>query len=297
MLGRIPFIFPADKLREQILKLYEIGNLGTSDLMGNTLKILSHSTLTKTTGNYTNNLFFLINRIFKYQKTELVESTKRYIISLKDYEIIQIVMNLVKILPSNEIFHTISAVLTQCAAQLKYSLLTELIKDYSIIKTLFGYLKFAEVHCNVIALLQFFLLGYHDSLSIFHEYIPEFEKYLIKTIKTDFNSITFPKMLVELLILLMKRFPGYPEQYGRLVELIKEVILKYHLSIMIEDKFEQIIQASNWSNITRKPLAPKNPFGYKGLANLGNSNFVIKLSSLLHELHTPSSLLLNKIPT
>jgi len=288
MLGRIPFVFPVDKVREQILKLYDNKlSKEINNLIANTLKVLN------LTDN--NNLLFLINKIYKCQKADLAENIKQCIVFFKDNEIIQMVMNLIKILPSDDIFLVLSSILTQCAMLLKYSLLIELIQTHSITKTLVGYLKFQEVRCNVIGLLQFFLLGYYDSLSIFHEYIPEFEKYLIKVIKIQLNSPLFPKVLVELLILLMKKFPGYPEQYEKLVELIKEVRVKYHLDIMSESTFEEIIQASNWSNFSQKPLAVKNAFGYRGLANLGNSNLTIKLYSLLHELYTPSLILFYKI--
>jgi hypothetical protein len=290
MLGRIPFVFPTDKVREKILRLYDDQlDKEINSLMYNTLKILSQ------TNN--NNLLFLINRIYKHQKADLIESIRKCIVYFNDNEIIQIVMNLVKILPSDDIFLVLYSILTQCTMLFKYSLLTEFIQTHSITKILVGYLKFSEVRCNTICLLQFFLLGYYDSLNIFHEHIREFEKYLVKIIKVQLNSIAFPKVLVELLILLMKKFPGYPERYGKLVELIKEVIVKYHLGIMPESRFEEIIQASNWSSINQKPFTPKNTFGYKGLANLGNSNLNIKLYSLLYELHTPSLILLCKVST
>eukprot|EP00826_Nyctotherus_ovalis_P042377 TRINITY_DN4351_c0_g1_i5.p1 TRINITY_DN4351_c0_g1~~TRINITY_DN4351_c0_g1_i5.p1 ORF type:complete len:446 (+),score=129.98 TRINITY_DN4351_c0_g1_i5:2189-3526(+) len=276
MLGRIPFEFPVDKLRDRILKLCEMGHIEISSLVLNTLRILGTSSegstgVQRTLGNSNNNLLYLLTKMHRHRKFELIESTKRHITLFKDSERVQMVVNLLRIPPSDGIFQTALTILTQCAMQLKYSLLIELIKTHSIVKTLINYLKFGAVCSNITVLLRFFLLGYHDSLSVFHEHVPEFESQLVKSVKTPLSSAEFPQMLVELLIMLMKKFPGYPELYGKLVELIKEVILKYHIQIMPEEKFEAIIQASSWSNIGQKPLAPKNALGYKGLVNLGNS--------------------------
>lgn len=276
MLGRIPFEFPVDKLRDCILKLYDTGHIELDSLVLNTLRILGTGLegtggSRKSLGSSSNNLLYLLARAHRRHKSGLAESTRRHIAFFGDCERARIVVSLLKVPPGDGAFQTVLAVLTQCAVQLKYSLLTELIKTHSIVKTLVGYLKFRTVSSNITVLLQFFLLGHHDSLATFHEHIPEFEAQLVKSVKTPLASSAFPQMLVELLIMLMKKFPGYPELYGKLVELIKEVILKYHIQIMPEEKFEAIIQASSWCNITQRPLAPKNALGYKGLANLGNS--------------------------
>ena len=291
MLARIPLILPVDKLRDKILQLCDIGQFTSINSVMNMLKVLSipseaDPNIRKQIELSMNNFVYLINKMHKLKSAIFIEDIKNSILCFNDNELTQIIIRLMRILPTDDIFHTILSILSQCLIQLKYSLLLNLMKSHSIIKILIGYLKFSQVNCNVVILLQFFLLGYQISPTIFHDCIPDLEKVLVKIIKAPLGSSQFPKKFVELLILLIKAFPRYLEQYTKLIELIKEVISKYNIDLMPDEKIDGIIQNTNWFSITKKlsgaiPIAnyqifipPTNAFGYKGLANLGNSKVI-----------------------
>ncbi len=229
------------------------------------------------------NLLFLLRKMYDTQPQTLFDQLKLTVPILPDENVAAALLRLLKFPPCEKMKNIALVVLGQCVLRSKYSILIDIMQKHQLIKSLISFLKFTQAQPHVMTLLQFFLIGFQVSPAVFHSVIPELLKICELVIKAPATWAKFAQDLAELLVVLMRTFPGYPVQYTPLVNALKELINRHHLVLPSESRMNEVKVHTSWLNLTQQMggscpsnltytyNVSQNTSGYKGLANAGNS--------------------------